>query len=367
MEESTVKDNFSTIYQLLEELLDFGVPLTTEPNALKALVKPPSIVSRLSSAMGATSGQISDVLPDGTISNMPWRMSGVSYTQNEIYLDIVEEVDSTLSVDGRIVSSEVSGVIQANSRLSGVPDLALQFSDPRQIDDCSFHPCVRYNRFERDQVVSFVPPDGPFELMRYRVLKRETHAVAPCYCSPSIEYDHENNRGTITLLAGTRGQSSLVFPGSSGGGGSSSSSSSATVEDVTVTIPFMRSVRTANLKANEGTVLYDEATKVAKWKIGNMASNRPLKLTGTMILQERKSGKAMAGKQGGLGTDVSNNASRNSTGTEESPPIQMDWTVPMASLSGMSVASLSLSSADYKPYKGVRTLAKSGKFQIRTA
>ena len=35
--------------------------------------------------------------------------------------------------------------------------------------NCSFHPCVRYNRFERDRVISFVPPDGPFELMRYKV------------------------------------------------------------------------------------------------------------------------------------------------------------------------------------------------------
>ena len=43
-----------------------------------------------------------------------------------------------------------------------------QFRDPTLIDDCSFHPCVRYNKFERERVVSFVPPDGPFELMRYR-------------------------------------------------------------------------------------------------------------------------------------------------------------------------------------------------------
>ena len=50
-------------------------------------------------------------------------------------------------------------------------DLALHFSDPSVIDDCSFHPCVRYNRFERDNVVSFVPPDGEFELMKYRYLR----------------------------------------------------------------------------------------------------------------------------------------------------------------------------------------------------
>jgi AP-3 complex subunit mu len=34
------------------------------------------------------------ILPDGTISNMPWRKTGVKYAQNEIYLDIIEEIDA---------------------------------------------------------------------------------------------------------------------------------------------------------------------------------------------------------------------------------------------------------------------------------
>jgi AP-3 complex subunit mu len=90
------------------------------------MIKPPTTFSRLTSAaMGAST--VSDVLPDGTISNMPWRKTGVKYAQNEIYLDIIEEVDSILDRNGVIISSEVSGSIVANSRLSGVPDLALSF------------------------------------------------------------------------------------------------------------------------------------------------------------------------------------------------------------------------------------------------
>ena len=136
------------------------------------------------------------------------------HNQNEIYLDIVEEVDSTLSVNGTIVSSEVSGVILGNSKLSGVPDLALQFLDPSLIDDCSFHPCVRYNRFERDRVVSFVPPDGTFELMKYRVNTSSGHTVAPCYVQPAVSYDYEGRKGSIALIVGTRSSSSLLFPNS---------------------------------------------------------------------------------------------------------------------------------------------------------
>ena len=51
---------------------------------------------------------------------------------------------------------------------------------------------------------------------------------------------------------------------------------------------------------------------------------------------------------------------------EESPPIQVDWKVPMASVSGLAVASLQLLNERYRPYKGVRTITKSGRFQVRS-
>jgi AP-3 complex subunit mu len=213
VEEATIKDNFSSVYQLLEEMMDFGYPLTTEPNALKSMIKPNTVISRITSAaMGSLSNStISDVLPDGTLTNMPWRKTGVKYSQNEIYVDIIEELDSIVDRNGMVISSEVSGVIVANSRLSGVPDLTMTFLDPSLIDDCSFHPCVRYNRFERDRVVSFVPPDGNFELMKYRV-HSHGQVVAPCYCQPSISFEYAADRGSINISIGTRQQCSLIYP-----------------------------------------------------------------------------------------------------------------------------------------------------------
>ena len=79
--ESNIKDNFSTVYQLLEEMMDFGYALTTEPNALKLMIKPPSVLARVASALGRGTSQVSDELAEGTISNMPWRMTDVMHTQ----------------------------------------------------------------------------------------------------------------------------------------------------------------------------------------------------------------------------------------------------------------------------------------------
>ena len=37
------------------------------------------------------------------------------------------------------------------------------------LEDVKFHQCVRLSRFENDRTISFVPPDGAFELMSYRL------------------------------------------------------------------------------------------------------------------------------------------------------------------------------------------------------
>jgi AP-3 complex subunit mu len=231
IEESTIKENFATVYQVrcslpllpslrltqhqvLEEMMDYGYPFTTEPNVLKAMIPPPSVLSRLTTVATGKSF-LSEELPDGTLSNMPWRQTGVKYSQNEIYLDIIEEIDGVFDRNGQVISLEVSGVIMANSRLSGMPDLTLQFTDPSVIDDCSFHPCVRYNRYDRDKVVSFVPPDGQFELMRYRV-NSAAFLSPPCYCQPQFTHDTSNGKGHLSLVVGQRPSSSLIFPSNKG-------------------------------------------------------------------------------------------------------------------------------------------------------
>ena len=38
-----------------------------------------------------------------------------------------------------------------------------------ELEDVKFHQCVRLSRFENDRTISFVPPDGEFELMSYRL------------------------------------------------------------------------------------------------------------------------------------------------------------------------------------------------------
>lgn len=335
-DESAIRENFSTVYQLLEEMVDYGWPLTTEPNSLKAMIRPPTVMGKIQQAVtGSSNAVISEVLPTGTISNMPWRKSGVKYSQNEVYVDIVEEVDAIVDHAGRVVWSDVSGSIQVQCHLSGVPDLLLTFKDPDVIDDCSFHPCVRYGRFEADKVLSFVPPDGNFELMKYRVKNTQNIITPPIYCTPQLSFVDGDDNGRISVLIGCRTiGSSLIF---------SSKSKNILIEDVSITIPFPKDVvRTVNLSANYGKVIYDEAAKVAKWVVGKLDDRKKPQLTGTIQWNSH------------LGKP------------EENPTLQLSWKIPLASVSGLSVSGLSMIGEAYRPYKGVRSITKSGHYQIRS-
>jgi len=327
VDELSLKENFSTVYQLLEEMMDNGYPLTTEPNALKSMIKPPTMGLRLKQAATGASMVVED-LPDVASSAIPWRKTGVKYSNNEIFIDLVEEVDSILDPNGQVVSSEVQGVVEVNCRLSGMPDLLLIFTEPELIDDCSFHPCVRYNRFERDKVVSFVPPDGKFELMRYRVNTPHL-VVAPLFCTPQINMPATSNNGSVNISLGKRTVTSLI-----------SKKKKNTITNVEVNFAFPKSVRTADLKGSTGEVIYDEAAKTVKWKVGKLHSNKNASLTGALMLEGAR--------------------------PEESPTLELGWEVPMTSVSGLAISSLNMSNEKYTPYKGVRTITRAGKFQVRT-
>ncbi|KAJ7229033.1 Mu homology domain-containing protein [Mycena pura] len=169
---ATLKDNFDVVYQLLEETLDSGGhPLTTSPNALRDIVLPPSLLSKLLSVAGAN---INSTINSGSSiggpfsSPIPWRKAGLKYNSNEIYFDMEEQLKAIVNKHGTTLTSSVWGKIATNAKLSGTPDCLLTFTNSHVITDCAFHPCVRLQRWKRDRSLSFVPPDGHFTLAEYR-------------------------------------------------------------------------------------------------------------------------------------------------------------------------------------------------------
>ena len=59
-----------------------------------------------------------------------------------------------------------------------------------ELEDVKFHQCVRLSRFENDRTISFVPPDGEFELMSYRLNTQ----VKPLIWIESVIERHSHSR-----------------------------------------------------------------------------------------------------------------------------------------------------------------------------
>jgi AP-3 complex subunit mu len=79
-------------------MMDNGFPFTTEPNSLMELIAPPTMLNRIGDTLtgSASYSNVTGNLGQGALSNTPWRKLGVKYSNNEIYFDIVEEIDCTV-------------------------------------------------------------------------------------------------------------------------------------------------------------------------------------------------------------------------------------------------------------------------------
>ncbi|KAI1709015.1 adaptor complexes medium subunit family domain-containing protein [Ditylenchus destructor] len=171
LEEESVRDNFVVIYELLDEMSDFGYPQTTEPKILQEYI-----------TQETHQLEIAPRPPMAVTNAVSWRSEGIKYRKNEVFLDVIESVNLLANASGTVLRSEIVGSIRMRVILSGMPELRLGLNDKVlfqsvgrsrgkavELEDVKFHQCVRLSRFESERTISFIPPDGEFELMSYRL------------------------------------------------------------------------------------------------------------------------------------------------------------------------------------------------------
>merc|ERR1739848_227081 len=84
-------------------------------------------------------------------------------------MDFIEKLDLVVGPGNSIISTFINGAVECSCELSGMPDLTLTFTSPNLLESVQLHRCVRIHRFQKDRIVSFVPPDGKFTLLRFRI------------------------------------------------------------------------------------------------------------------------------------------------------------------------------------------------------
>mmetsp|Transcript_21958 Transcript_21958/g.32346 ORF Transcript_21958/g.32346 Transcript_21958/m.32346 type:complete len:370 (-) Transcript_21958:216-1325(-) len=187
LSEEAIRKNFILLYELLDEMIDYGYPQVTQTENLKAFIyNEPIVVApipntgksinpKTASATAVHKPVISSVTENGRKSNV------ATNQKNEIFVDILERLNVLFSNNGYVLNSTIDGCIQMKSYLSGNPELRLALNEDLVIgrnsdrygsvvlDDCNFNDCVNLTEFDSARLLSFQPPDGEFVVLNYRM------------------------------------------------------------------------------------------------------------------------------------------------------------------------------------------------------
>ncbi|CAG8665018.1 2661_t:CDS:2, partial [Funneliformis mosseae] len=334
LDEEAVKNNFVLIYELLDEILDFGYPQNSETETLKMYITTEGVKSQR--AVKEDSSKIT-IQATGATS---WRRSDIKYRKNEAFIDVIESVNLLMSTKGNILRADVSGQIMMRAYLSGTPECKFGLNDKLllekdashrgssqrrtnavEIDDCQFHQCVKLGKFDSDRTISFVPPDGEFELMRYRTTENvnlpfRVHPVVNEIGKSRVEY-------RITVKANF--------------------SPKLYANNVVIRIPTPLNTANINTRVTAGKAKYVPAENSIVWKLPRFQGQSEVTLSGEAELSSMTVKKAWS-----------------------RPPISMDFQVLMFTSSGLLVRFLKVfEKSEYTSVKWVRYMTKAGSYQIR--
>lgn len=331
-DEEAVRDNFVTIYELLDEMIDFGFPQITESRILQEYIT--------QEGYGLTSHQVKP--PMAVTNAVSWRSEGVFYRKNEVFIDVIESVNLLANATGQVVRCEVEGAIKMNALLTGMPELRLGLNElifldntdrntssrnnstkGVELEDVKFHQCVRLSRFHNDRTISFIPPDGEFDLMNYRLSTQ----ARPLIWVEVLTEKHAHSRIEFMVKA------------------VSNFKRRCTANNVVIKIPVPEDADSPKFRTSIGTVKYAADENAFAWSIKSFPGAKELLLNAHFSLP-----------------------SIESTEPETKRPIRVAFEVPYYTVSGLQVKYLKIiEKQGYSALPWVRYLTKDGDYQLRMA
>ncbi|KAK3548483.1 hypothetical protein QTP70_013313 [Hemibagrus guttatus] len=365
--EENIKNNFVLIYELLDEsfsanqsngvtfpeqarvdlqkaqiarkILDFGYPQNSETGALKTFITQQGIKSQTKEEQSQITSQVT--------GQIGWRREGIKYRRNELFLDVLESVNLLMSPQGQVLSAHVSGRVVMKSYLSGMPECKFGMNDKividkqgkggttddagkssgKQsiaIDDCTFHQCVRLSKFDSERSISFIPPDGEYELMRYRTTK---DIILPFRVIPLVR-EVGRTKLEVKVVIKSNFKPSLL------------------AQKIEVRIPTPLNTSGVQVICMKGKAKYKASENAIVWKIKRMAGMKESQISAEIELLPTNDKKKWA-----------------------RPPISMNFEVPFAP-SGLKVRYLKvfepkLNYSDHDVIKWVRYIGRSGIYETR--
>ena len=348
LNENEVRKGFELIYELLDECIDYGYPQLMEVDLLKKYV----------SKGGFQEIQDSETLKKITIAATgatSWRPEGIRHKSNEIFIDVVESVNGLISSGGVLLKADVLGAVKIRCALSGMPECKFGINDKLAttqagsnstiaLDDIRFHQCVRLARFEAERAVTFVPPDGSFDLMSYRVT---SNVIVPFKITPLLQERGDRIDVSISLRA--------LFD------------EALFATDLVLVIPVPKSVGgVSSVNAGGGRAKLETSGST-----GGLLGGMVGALVGDKSeLTPEFSGQALVWRIPRMGGGVEETLRAEllvvSSQQTNWAPISLNFQVPMFTASGLRVRFLRVQEkSNYKATKWIRYLTQASSFQHR--
>jgi AP-2 complex subunit mu-1 len=342
-DEDTVRNNFVLIYELLDECCDYGYPQNCAADVLKQYILQEGNKSEGFSIAGMAGSSSS--VPEQVTGGVSWRREGIRYKRNEVFLDVVEHVNLLMSAKGTVLSSDVEGEVLMKSFLSGMPECKFGMNDklvmdrePKkdsasraqrggqasavELDDLTFHQCVKLGKFDSDRTVSFIPPDGEFTLMKYRC----TENVNLPFRVLAVIKEHGRTRLEANVKVKANFNVKLF------------------ALNVVIRIPLPSNTAVARMTVAAGKGKYEPENQAMVWRIRRFPGDAEYQLS----------------------AEVDLTATMNDTKKWSRPPISMEFQVPMYTSSGLAVRFLKIfEKSGYQTVKWVRYITKHGQYQYR--
>ncbi|KAI4724900.1 clathrin adaptor, mu subunit [Aureobasidium sp. EXF-10728] len=343
-DEEAVKNNFVLIYELLDEILDFGYPQNTDTDTLKMYITTEGVKSERNLV------EDSSKITMQATGAMSWRRDNIKYRKNEAFVDVIEDVNLLMSANGTVLRADVNGQIEMRAYLSGTPECKFGLNDRLTLgeealaspsgnmagtkatkaaagsvtlEDCQFHQCVRLGKFDTDRTISFIPPDGSFELMRYRATENinlpfKVHAIVNEIGKTKVEY-------SIAIKAN---YGAKLF-----------------ATNVVIRIPTPLNTASITERTSQGKAKYEPEHNNIVWKIARFTGGSEYVLSAEAQLTSMTNQKAWS-----------------------RPPLSLNFSLLMFTSSGLLVRYLKVfEKSQYSSVKWVRYMTRAGSYEIRSS
>ncbi|XP_024403971.1 AP-1 complex subunit mu-2 [Physcomitrium patens] len=326
LEEESLRDNFVVVYELLDEMMDFGYPQYTEAKILSEFIK-----------TDAYRMEVTTRPPMAVTNAVSWRMDGIKYKKNEVFLDVVESVNILVNSNGQLVRSDVVGALKMRTYLSGMPECKLGLNDrvlleaqgrstkgkAIDLDDIKFHQCVRLTRFENDRTISFIPPDGAFDLMTYRL---STQVKPLIWVEAQVE---RHSRSRVEFMIKARSQFK----------------ERSTASNVEIELPVPADASTPAVRTSMGTAVYAPEKEALIWKIKSFPGGKEYMMRAKFGLPSIEAEDVVI---------------------EKRPPIRVKFEIPYFTVSGIQVRYLKIiEKSGYQALPWVRYITTAGEYELR--